>query len=260
MEIKYDVLGKYGEFGRARTIVDENGITWYCANDILNILQYDENNKRKTLARYCRNVRQFEVTFQNGTSANGVRKSQTMNFINRDDIFRLLDHSKMPKAEEFRKWLFSDVIPSIEYTGGYIDPSVLNEIKLNPIKFIKESEEIKIKLKERDEIIEKQKSEIRKKDIKIDILENHYYDDENDCVDQLTDEINYYERLNEENEKYQANYRSLEAKNKRLVNTIQEKEDQIKGLKLGINIYKQFLPFHYPEYLQDNSIPLIRFF
>ena len=239
MDIKVNILGRYGEFGNARTIVDENGITWYCANDILNILQYDENNKRKTLARYCRNVRQFELTFHFGTSANGVRKSQTMNFINRDDIFRLLDHSKMPKAEEFRKWLFSDVIPSIEYTGGYIDPSVLNEVKLDPINFVKKYETVQIELNKRDEIIEKQKSEIRKKDIKIDILEDHYDLDEQECINELVDEIDTYDILIKDNQKYQYNYRKL--------------EERIKNLN-------RFLPFLYPEKLKDNSIPLIRFF
>ena len=129
MEIKYDVLGRYGEFGTARTILDENEITWYCANDICDILLYDETSRRKILSRYCRNVIQFDVTCQNVTSDTHARKTQRMNFITRDDIFRLLDHSRMPKAEEFRQWLFGNVIPSIEYTGAYIDNEAKDDIK-----------------------------------------------------------------------------------------------------------------------------------
>ena len=162
MEIKVDVLGRFGEFGNART-VEKDGVKWYCANDILKVLEYHEESYRNALRRHCRNVIQIAIpTFSKG----GVKTTpplsgniQTMNFINRNDIFRLLDHSPMPKAEDFRKWLFDEVIPSIEYTGGYIDPSIIEDVKLNPIKFIKESEEIKIKLKQRDELIAKQKEE-----------------------------------------------------------------------------------------------------
>ena len=43
-----------------------------------------------------------------------------MIFIPESDVYRLIVKSKLPQAEEFEKWLFEDVLPSIRKNGGYI--------------------------------------------------------------------------------------------------------------------------------------------
>lgn len=42
-----------------------------------------------------------------------------MSFIHEGDVYRLITHSKLPKAEEFEKWVFDEVLPSLRKTGTY---------------------------------------------------------------------------------------------------------------------------------------------
>ena len=274
MEIKVDVLGRFGEFGSARTVI-KDGIKWYCANDICDILLYAPSGRHKIIKRYCRNVILLNVPTNNkgvdivSTPSN----NQSMKFINRDDIFRLLDHSQMPKAEKFRQWLFGDVIPSIEYTGAYVDPEALNEIKIDPIKFINRYEESKVELRDLRKLTEKQTEEINKlkeenkeKEIKINIIDSYCSSEDKDLTDYLEEEIKIFELINEENERREAYLKSNEANLKRVEADNKEKDLKIAGLegdvrRLAIisNLYKQFSQFQYPERLQNNSIPLIQF-
>ena len=45
---------------------------------------------------------------------------QSVKFIPEGDVYRLIIRSKLPKAEEFEKWVFDEVLPSIRQTGNYI--------------------------------------------------------------------------------------------------------------------------------------------
>ena len=44
---------------------------------------------------------------------------QNMSVIPEGDIYRLIIRSNLPSAEEFERWIFDEVIPSIRKTGGY---------------------------------------------------------------------------------------------------------------------------------------------
>lgn len=50
-------------------------------------------------------------------SAGGVQKTK---FIPEGDLYRLIVSSKLPKAEEFERWVFDTVLPQIRHNGGYI--------------------------------------------------------------------------------------------------------------------------------------------
>ena len=152
-EIKYDLIKKYcPEFGEVRTITDENGIIWYCATDILDILGYTKNGWYATLSKYCRYLTKYKVPHPQSDT-----KTISMNFITREDVFNLLDHSQMPKAAEFRHWLFGDALPTIEATGMYILPEAtveLEEIKENPEEFFKRYQEMIAKIAQNNKKIE----------------------------------------------------------------------------------------------------------
>lgn len=55
---------------------------------------------------------------QNGPPTNGG--AQAVNYIPEGDLYRLIVSSKPPKAEEFERWVFNEVLPQIRYNGGYI--------------------------------------------------------------------------------------------------------------------------------------------
>ena len=46
-------------------------------------------------------------------------RKQIANFIPEGDVWRLIIRSRLPKAQQFEKWLFDEVLPETRRTGGY---------------------------------------------------------------------------------------------------------------------------------------------
>lgn len=44
-----------------------------------------------------------------------------MNFTPEGDIYRLAARSELPGADQFERWIFDGVLPSIRKNGGYIN-------------------------------------------------------------------------------------------------------------------------------------------
>lgn len=105
-------LFKNESFGEIRTIV-ENGQVLFCGKDVASALEY--TNPQKAIRDHCR-----RGTEQNVQHPQSPDKTIEMIFIPESDVYRLIVKSKLPQAEEFEKWLFEDVLPSIRKNGGYI--------------------------------------------------------------------------------------------------------------------------------------------
>lgn len=130
------------KFGTVRT-VEIDGVIYFVGIDIAKPLGYA--NERKAITTHCKKPikADIEVTSQNGTSA---RKSQKMLCITKSDIYRLIVRSKLESADEFESWIFDEILPTIERTGGYIEegreeemieryfPSISDDVKLLMIK------------------------------------------------------------------------------------------------------------------------------
>ena len=56
-------------------------------------------------------------TFQNGTLENVPNRGIII--INESGLYSLILSSKLPKAKEFKRWVTSDILPSIRKTGSY---------------------------------------------------------------------------------------------------------------------------------------------
>lgn len=49
-----------------------------------------------------------------------LNREQLANFVNEDGLYDVILDSRKPEAKMFRKWITSEVLPSIRKTGGYI--------------------------------------------------------------------------------------------------------------------------------------------
>lgn len=105
-------------FGEVRT-VEEDGKVLFCGNDIAKALGYA--NPRDAILRHCKGVVKRDVEVTTGITSDGTPVEQTleMSFIQEGDIYRLAARSKLPGADEFERWIFDEVLPSIRKTGGY---------------------------------------------------------------------------------------------------------------------------------------------
>ena len=101
---------KNKEFGTVRTI-EENGNVYFCGKDVATALGYEK--PRNAIQAHCRGALKRGIPTTSGM--------QTMSFIPEGDLYRLIAHSKLPKAEEFERWVFEEVLPTIRKTGGYVN-------------------------------------------------------------------------------------------------------------------------------------------
>lgn len=96
------------EFGTLRT-VEADGKIMFVASDVAKMLGY--SNPNDAVARHCKGI------VKRDTLTNGGK--QALNVITEGDVYRLVAHSKLPKAEQFESWVFDEVLPTIRKTGSY---------------------------------------------------------------------------------------------------------------------------------------------
>lgn len=116
-------------------IIDDE--PWFIAKDVCTVLEIqnvtDALNSLET---------DEKMTLDNTEGHSGQRGgAQFFNVINESGLYALIFKSRKPEAKAFRKWVTSEVLPTIRKTGGYTDmipkdlPSALrayaNEVEKN---------------------------------------------------------------------------------------------------------------------------------
>ena len=105
------------QFGNVR-IAEEDGKYLFCGNDVAKALGYAK--PANAIAAHCR------YTLKRGIPHPQAEDKQIdMLFIPEGDVYRLITQSKLPAAEQFERWVFDDVLPSIRKHGLYADDELL---------------------------------------------------------------------------------------------------------------------------------------
>lgn len=99
------------EFGQVRTTVID-GEPWFVGADVATALGY--TNPRKTLGDHVDDEDKNTVTIRDGIQGN---PNKTV--INESGLYSLVLSSKLPTAKKFKRWVTSEVLPTIRKTGGY---------------------------------------------------------------------------------------------------------------------------------------------
>lgn len=97
------------DFGEVRTL-EENGEVLFCGSDVAVALGYAK--PRNAIGTHCKGALKRGILTAGG--------NQEMTFIPEGDVYRLIARSKLPGAEQFERWVFDEVLPSIRKNGGYI--------------------------------------------------------------------------------------------------------------------------------------------
>lgn len=101
------------EFGRLR-VIQQDGILWFIGKDVAAVLEY--KNPSKAIPQH---VEEEDRQKQNvPTAQNGKLVAATW-LINESGLYSLILSSKLPKAKAFKRWVTSEVLPSIRRTGKY---------------------------------------------------------------------------------------------------------------------------------------------
>lgn len=99
------------EFGKVRTIV-KDGEPYFIGKDVAEILGY--SNTRDALAKHVDDEDKNTVAIRDGIQGN-----PNLTIINESGVYALIFGSKLPKAKQFKRWVTSEVLPSIRKTGSY---------------------------------------------------------------------------------------------------------------------------------------------
>lgn len=123
-------------FGNIRVVLI-NKKEYFCASDVAKALGY--SNAYDAVSRHCRAI------VKHDTPISG--KIQAITFIPEGDLYRLITHSKLPTAEQFERWVFDEVLPSIRKNGAYMTEQTLEKALTSPDFLI----ELATKLKQEQE-------------------------------------------------------------------------------------------------------------
>lgn len=99
------------EFGNVRT-VNINNEPWFVGIDVARALGYSKPNDAIRT-----NVNKEDTIIKGVSDANN--HTQQMVCINESGLYDLIFESRLPSAKDFRKWVTSEVLPSIRKTGKY---------------------------------------------------------------------------------------------------------------------------------------------
>ncbi|PHD69326.1 phage repressor protein/antirepressor Ant [Bacillus toyonensis] len=111
-------------FGNLEILIKE-GKEFFPATDVATALGY--SNPRDAVKKHCK---EDGVAFCDVTDSLG--RMQEKKFINEPNLYRLIVKSKLPQAEQFEKWVFEEVLPSIRKHGAYMTDQALEQAVTNP--------------------------------------------------------------------------------------------------------------------------------
>lgn len=136
-------------FGKIRTI-DRDGETWFIAKDVADILNYEKSSKmyKRLDEDEC-----SETKLQIGASW------QKAVIINESGLYNAIIGSTKPEAKQFKKWITSEVLPSIRKHGVYATEITVDKMLNDPdfaislLTKLKEEKALRIKAQEEKAIL-----------------------------------------------------------------------------------------------------------
>lgn len=143
-------------FGNVRIVMRDDN-PWFVAKDVCDCLTITDASQA------CKNLDDDEkqvVTRDFDTLLFTESKAQAMTLISESGLYTLIMRSNKPEAKEFRKWVTSEVLPSIRKSGVYATDNFIQKTIDDPdwaisilqqIKFEREQKELA--LRQRDEAI-----------------------------------------------------------------------------------------------------------
>lgn len=103
---------KNEQFGEVR-VMERNGEPWFVGKDVAGILGYERPTK--AVADHVDPEDRDAVPIQDC-----IGRMQNTPLINESGLYSLILSSKLPTAKQFKRWVTSEVLPSIRKHGGYV--------------------------------------------------------------------------------------------------------------------------------------------
>ena len=113
---------EHEDFGKVR-VIEKDGQPWFIGKDIAGVLGY--SNVSKAVVTHVDS--EDRITDMVPTAQNGKLVSKTY-LINESGLYSLILSSKLPQAKAFKRWVTSEVLPSIRKYGAFIVEDTLSKM------------------------------------------------------------------------------------------------------------------------------------
>lgn len=121
------------KFGNIRVVLI-SGKEHFVASDVAKALGYER--PADAVAQHCVNSVKHRVE-----NSRGQMRDTTV--IPEGDLYRLITHSKLPTAQQFERWVFDEVLPSIRKNGTYMTDEMIEKVLTDPDLIIKLATQLK---------------------------------------------------------------------------------------------------------------------
>ena len=105
-------LQNFNFSGQDVRIITINGEPWFVGKDVADILGY--SNSRKALSDHV------DDEDKGVTKSDTLGGNQNITIINESGLYSLILKSKKPEAKQFKRWVTSEVLPTIRKHGAYM--------------------------------------------------------------------------------------------------------------------------------------------
>ena len=120
--------------GHELTIIDD-GEPMFLLNDLVKILGLSNSRMVK--------YRLDDDVISTYPIQDSIGRTQVATFVNEDGLYDVILDSRKSEAKPFRKWITSEVIPSIRKQGGYLTPEKVEEVLSDPDTIINLATQLK---------------------------------------------------------------------------------------------------------------------
>lgn len=124
--------------------IQKDGEPWWVLKDVCEVLDISQ------AVRVAERLDEDEVSQTHITDSLG--RQQSTYIINESGLYNVILRSDKPEAKPFRKWVTSEVLPSIRKHGAYMTPQKIEEALLNPDTIIKLATNLKAEREKRMEL------------------------------------------------------------------------------------------------------------
>lgn len=100
-------------------MLEIDGEPWFIANEVAKSLGY--TNPRKAMQDH------IDVEDKAVTKRDTLGGRQNLTIINESGLYSLILRSKLPLAKQFKRWVTSEVLPSIRKHGAYMTPQTIEK-------------------------------------------------------------------------------------------------------------------------------------
>lgn len=104
-------------------IIEKDGQPWFVLKDVCEILGLRSPDVRQRLS---------DDVVSTHTVTDTLGRTNTATIINEDGLYDVILESRKPEARKFRKWVTSEVLPSIRKHGAYMTNETLEKALTSP--------------------------------------------------------------------------------------------------------------------------------